>query len=256
VSLGVALAAAATNFWLTVSLLNECCDWGSKALAHLGTAEGTRDEMILQCGLGQALIRSKGTQFDARAALARTLMLAEALADFTYQFRAIQGLWLFALRVVDFRECMVLARKCELLAESRGNHAATATADWMFGQTRYYLGEYTAAAANLQRSRASYPTAMRKNDFLRYGADLQVCALCYQAVTLWSLGFAEKAVRAGREAIEEARSIDHPVSLCLALASPSSILLVKMGDLDAGERCIDELIDHSDKHSLIPYYAL
>jgi predicted ATPase len=83
-----------------------------------------------------------------------------------------------------------------------------------------------------------------------------VCALCYQAVTLWSLGFAEKAVRAGREAIEEARSIDHPVSLCLALASPSSILLVKMGDLDAGERCIDELIDHSDKHSLIPYYAL
>src|SRR5258707_6688824 len=55
VKLGVALASAATDFWLTVSLLSECCDWGVKALAHLGTAEGTRDEMVLQCGLGLAL---------------------------------------------------------------------------------------------------------------------------------------------------------------------------------------------------------
>jgi predicted ATPase len=61
VSLGVALAAGATDFWLTVSLLEECCDWGNKALAHLGTAEGTRDEMILQCGVGQALTRSRGS---------------------------------------------------------------------------------------------------------------------------------------------------------------------------------------------------
>jgi non-specific serine/threonine protein kinase len=28
-----------------------------------------------------------------------------------------------------------------------------------------------------------------------------------------------------------------------------------MGDLEAAERCIDELIDHAGKHSLIPYYA-
>ena len=159
------------------------------------------------------------------------------------------------LRVVDFRECLALARKYELLAESTGHLAATATADWMFGQTRYYLGEYTAAAVHLQRTRSSYPIAMRKSDLLRYGADLQVGALCYQAVTLWSLGFPEQAVRAGREAVEEARSIEHPVSLCLALAAPSSTLLMRVGDLDAAERCIDELIDNAGKHSLIPYRA-
>jgi predicted ATPase/DNA-binding winged helix-turn-helix (wHTH) protein len=52
VRLGVTLAAVATDFWLTVSLLSECCDWGLKALACLATAEGTRDEMVLQCGQG------------------------------------------------------------------------------------------------------------------------------------------------------------------------------------------------------------
>ena len=111
VRLGVALPAGAADLWLTVSLLKECYDWGSKALAHLGPAGGSRDEMILQCGFGQALTRSRGTLPAARNALARALMLAEALADFTYQFRAIQGLWLFALRVVDFRECPAFARK-------------------------------------------------------------------------------------------------------------------------------------------------
>ena len=30
---------------------------------------------------------------------------------------------------------------------------------------------------------------------------------------------------------------------------------MKMGDLERAERCIDELIDHAGKHSLIPYYA-
>ena len=75
------------------------------------------------------------------------------------------------------------------------------------------------------------------------------------AVTFWSLGFAERAIRSGRDAIEEARGVNRPVSLCIALAAPSSILLVKMGDLERAERCIDELIDHAGKHSLIPYYA-
>ena len=255
VRLGVTLAAEATDFWLTVSLLSECCDWAVKALANLGAAGGTRDEMVLQCGLGLALTYVRGMTPDARSALTKALTLAETLADFSHRFRALYGLWLFALRVVDFRECLALARQYELLAETTGDPAAGATADWMLGMSRYYLGEHAGAAANLQRARATYPMAMRRGDLIRFGTDMQVSALCYQAVTFWSLGFADKAIRAGRDAIKEARAVHHPVSLCLALAAPSSILLVKMGDLEAAERCIDELIDHAEKHSLTPYHA-
>jgi predicted ATPase/DNA-binding winged helix-turn-helix (wHTH) protein len=255
VRLGVTLAAVATDFWLTVSLLSECCDWGVKALARLGSAEGTRDEMVLQCGLGLALTYVRGMTQEARSALTKALMLSEALADFSHQFRAIYGLWLFALRVVDFRECLALARKYEQLAENIGDPTASATANWMLGMSRYYLGEHASAAANLQRARASYPIAMRSGDLIRFGVDMQVSALSYQAVSFWSLGFADRAIRAGRDAIQEARGVSHPVSLCIALAAPSSILLVKVGDLEAAERCIDELIDHARRHSLIPYYA-
>lgn len=252
---GVALAAVATDFWVATSLLSECCDWGLKAVTQLGTAEGTRDEMRLQCGLGQALTYSRGMQADARAALTRALALAEALADFEYQLRAIYGLWLYALRVVDFRECLAMARKCQLLAEAAGDPTARTSADWTLGQTQYYLGEHTAAVANVRRARATHPSAMRSGDPLRYGADLGSCSYCYQAVSLWSLGLVDQAFQSGRDAIREARSVNHPVSLCIALAAPSSILLVKMGYFDQAESCIDELIDHSAKHSLTPYHA-
>jgi non-specific serine/threonine protein kinase len=254
VKLGVALASVATDFWLTVSLLSECCDWGVKALAHLGTAEGTRDEMVLQCGLGLALTYVRGMTQEARSALTRALTLSEALADFHYRFRALYGLWLFALRVVDFRECLALAHQYELLAETTGDSAASAIADWMLGVSRYYLGEHASAAANLQRARAGYPMALRRGDLIRFGVHMHVSALSYQAVTFWALGFADKAMQASQDAIQEARGVNHPVSLCIALTL-SSIMLVKLGDLKRAEGCIDELIDHAGKHALIPYYA-
>jgi non-specific serine/threonine protein kinase len=254
-ALGVALAAVATDFWIAASLLGECCDWGLKAVAQLGVAEGTRDEMRLQCGLGQSLTYSRGMQADARAALTRALTLAEAWADSAYQHRAIYGLWLYALRVVDFRECLAMARRCQLLAEATGDPTARTSADWALGQTQYYLGEHAAAVVNIRRARATHPIAMRSNDPLRYGADLISCSYCYQAVSLWSLGLVDQAFESGRDAIREARSVHHPASLCIALAAPSSILLVKMGYLDQAESRIDELLDHSAKHSLTPYHA-
>jgi non-specific serine/threonine protein kinase len=125
----------------------------------------------------------------------------------------------------------------------------------MFSAARYYLGEHAAAAANLRRTVAACMPAMRSSDQIRIGTDQLSSIFCYQAVTFWSLGFAEKAYQAGRDAIREARSVSYPATLCIALAAPSSILLVKMSKFDEAERCIDELIDHSAKHSLTPYHA-
>ena len=140
VGIGVALAASATDFWLAMSLLNECCDWGLQAVAQLGDAEGTRQEMMLQSGLGQALTFSRGMQSDAHAALTRALELAESLADYERQVDALYGLWLFALRVVDFRECLALAERCQVLAEATPGSVGNITAYWMLGQSQVLPG--------------------------------------------------------------------------------------------------------------------
>jgi len=126
--------------------------------------------MVLQCGVGLALTYVRGMTPEARSALTKALLLSEELGDFNHRFRALCGLWLFALRVVDFRGCLALARKYELLAGTIDDPAASATADWVLGMSRYYLGEHAAAAANLQRARlVSDSDAKRRPDSLWYG---------------------------------------------------------------------------------------
>ena len=254
-TLGVALAGATADFWVAMSLLSEYCDWGLKAVAQLGTAAGSRDEMKLQCGLGKALTYSRGMGDDAKAAITRALTLAEALGEPEYQLRSTYTLWLFALRVVDLRQCLALAQACGSLAETMHDASAKAMADFAAGQTQYYLGEHVAAATNLARARAIYPVEMRGGDPIRLGADLLTCSSCYQAVTFWSLGRIDQAYQAGRDAIRQAHEVNHVVSLCTALAASSSILLVKMGFLEEAEHCIEALIKHAQQHSLTPFYA-
>lgn len=253
--IGIALAAAATDFWCALALLSECCDWGMKAVARLGSAEGTRDEMRLQCSLGQSCTYSKGMRLDGKAALERAAILAEALREPTYLIRIYYALWLFDLRISSFRESITHARKCEVIGTDNGDAMASAAADLMLGQSHYYLAEHARAAQHLARARATYPLELRGGDPIRYGVDLSTSIRCYRSVTLWSLGFVDQAYQLQREAVAGARDVNDPVSLCIALAAPSSIFLVKMGYLDEAERCIDELIDHSEQHSLTPYTA-
>jgi len=255
-ALGVALAAAATDFWIALSLLHECGEWGLKAVSRLGAAEGTREELMLQCGLGQALSYSKGMQRDAQAVLARALALAESLGEYAYQFRAIYGLWLVALRVADFRTCLRLCEACARLGQQAHDQTASAAADFTYGLTRFYLGEHTEALANLQRARETYPVSVRGGDPIRYASDLLTSALAYEAVTLFSLGHLDRAVDVGRDAVREAHRIGHPASLCIALHMAALVFLVRLGLLDEADRSVTEQMDHAARHSLHPYHAV
>src|SRR5262249_32057205 len=58
--LGSQLAAAAGNFWLATSLLDECSNWTGKALAELDGTAGNGHEMVLRNSLGQSLMFTEG----------------------------------------------------------------------------------------------------------------------------------------------------------------------------------------------------
>jgi predicted ATPase len=211
--------------------------------------------MLLQWALGQALTHSRGAPTEARVALNRALLLAENMADAEYQFRVLFGLWLFLLRSAELRECIALCRKYEELAVVTGDNAERVVADNIYGQTLYYLGEHEAAVGRLEQVRAAFAMHPRGGYRIRIGADIVVATLCYQAVALWSLGWADGALRIGRDAVEEARRIGHPVSLSIALTAPRSTLLLKMGYLDEAEREIATLIEHTRAHSLPVHHS-
>jgi non-specific serine/threonine protein kinase len=253
--LGVELAAVTMDFWVAALLLSECCEWAGKALTQLGAAAGTRHEMALQSGFAVTVMPTKGMSLDARAALERSLVLAQEFDDVDYQQRATYGLWQFSLRTAQFRASLDFARRYEEIARRAANPGAQTTADMMTGVAQTLLGEHLEAGERLRPSLAGQPIAARYRDIVR-GIDVRVAALNYVVINQWCRGLLDQAVSAGQRVIEEARELDHPLSLCRALVWPTPQLLLTLGELDTAERQLSEGLDLAQRHAMGLNYAL
>ncbi len=253
-TIGVALAAAGADFWVAVSRVAESCEWSDKALAQIGSAAGTRYEMILQCNLGMSMTYTRGMVEDAREALTRGLALAQTFADFDYQQRTTFGLWVFSARSLALNEALAVARSYETMA-GPGDQQSEAVANWLVGIPLIYLGEHIEASTRLQQAIDRYPIRNRRRDTIRFGADLRASASGHLSVSLLSQGRVDAALQAAVRAVEEAHHGNQPTVLCVALVFAAGFISLSLGDLDAAERYGEELIILAQKHALGPYYA-
>ncbi|SMF03453.1 non-specific serine/threonine protein kinase [Tistlia consotensis] len=254
-SLGVALAATATDFWVAVSLVAECCEWAGKALAALGEAAGTYHEMVLQCGLGFALIFTQGMGAAPREALIRTLSLARQSGDFDYQQRATYGLWLFSARAMALDDALAFAREYEEVARVRGLQSR-AMAAWLVGIPQTYLAAHDEAGERLRWAIDHYPVERRRRDMIRFASDLRASAMSHNTVNLLSQGLVAAASQTAMSAIEEARRTNQPTVLCVALAWAAGFVFLSLDELELAQGCGEELVDHAERHALHPFHAV
>ena len=253
--MGVALAAAAADFWLAVSLVAEAAEWSSKALARIGDAAGTRCEMALQYNLGRALMHTHGMTDGAHAALTRALTLARDNADIDHQQRVTVGLWLFSLRAAALHDALANARQYEEVARL-GDPQSRAVADWLICIPQIYLGTHIEASERFQRANDQYPIASRGRDIVRFMGDLCTVAFSHFSVSLLSQGLLDAAAKMSMRAIEEARFTNQPITFSISLACAAGFVFLGLGELDVVERYSDELIDHAYRHALRPYIAI
>ncbi len=254
--LGGQLAAAAVNFWLATSLLDECSNWIRKALAGL---EGNADaelEMVLRSGLGQSLMFTEGVTPATFANLTRALSLAEAIGSIEHQKRAVHGLWQISLRSVELRRALQLSRQYAGFAQSDTDFAATRTANLMVGMSLTYLAEYVEATSLLEQAIHDYPVAQRQREMASLGLDALSSAYGHLSTCLFARGRIDAAIRAAERSIEEAQQIGQPVALCLAMTRPAGLLFPEVGAFDTAERRIAAILEQADLHSLGTFRAL
>jgi len=75
------------------------------------------------------------------------------------------------------------------------------------------------------------------------------------AMTMWSLGFPNKAVEHARQTIEEAASMDHPVTLSVVLIWGIFVFLWT-GDLRSADEHVDWFVSRAQTYSMGPYLAV
>lgn len=254
--LGAYLAAAAVNFWLATSLLDECSNWIGKALANMGDADDLEHEMVLRNGLGQSLMFTEGMTSATHANLTRALSLAEAIGSIEHQKRAVHGLWQISLRSVELRKALQLSRRYAEFARSDTDLAATHTANLMVGMSLTYLAEYAEASSLLEQAIHHYPAAQRQREMASLGLDALSSAFGHLSTCLFARGLIDGGIRAAERSIEEAQQVGQPVALCLAMTRPAGLLFPEVGAFDTAERHIAAILEQADRHALGTFRAL
>jgi predicted ATPase/DNA-binding winged helix-turn-helix (wHTH) protein len=254
IEIGTALAAAAAPLLLELSLLTECRRWTAQAIAALDdTTRDTRREMELQAALGLSLMFSESNSEEALIAIARGLELAEALADLPNQLQLLGRLHLFHYRTGDFRTALAVARRSEVVAREMADPAAIAAAHSLLGISHHLTEDLVTARMHLEAAIGHVPVS-RRIDTLHFGLDYRNRAGICLARTLWLLGYPDQATTVARRTVEDAATLDHPVTLCIALIWAVSVFLWN-GDWTSAEESIDRLIAHARNRSLVPYEA-
>ncbi len=252
-AIGIRLAAASCDFWIAESLIAECRDWSGRALAQLGDALGSRDEMVLQCAYGRTLLYTQGMVEGSLLALTKGLSLSEELDEPDFQQRASMDIWLFKSRSAQLVEALEAARRLEEMTRDR-EIQFRAAADWIVGISLTYLAAHREAAERLQRASETYPVERREKDLIRLGSDLRASSAGHLTVNLVSLGEHEGAAQSAMRAVAEARETRHATALCIALVW-AGFTFITLGKLGPSEQIGEELVEHAYKHGMQPFHA-
>jgi predicted ATPase/DNA-binding SARP family transcriptional activator len=255
-AIGVALTAAAVPLWFQQSLLVECRGRAERALASLGPrpARDARREMQLSAALLVSLMHTKGAAADTIEAWTRVLEIAEGLADIEYQLRALWGLWHFRISRGEFRASLELAEAFSDRVARTANPADRSVGERMLGASLHYLGDLANARRHLEHMLGHYVAAARQSHTIRFQYDQPSVARMILARILWLQGFPDKARRAAQGNVEDARAIDHALSVCGAL-EVAWLVEIWSGDWAAAERSVATLLDHSARHALAVWHA-
>jgi predicted ATPase len=99
-----------------------------------------------------------------------------------------------------------------------------------------------------------YVAAARQSHTIRFQYDQPLLARMILARILWLQGFPDQALRMAESTVEDARAIDHAVSICGAL-EVACLVAIWSGDLAAAARSVAMLLDHSARTALSVWNA-
>jgi tetratricopeptide (TPR) repeat protein len=189
-----------------------------------------------------------------RTAIEQGLGLAETLGDRQHQLHLLAGLNIFLTRTGDFRSALAVAERSLPIAREIGDAAGIIMSEWMLGVSHHLVGDQAAAQrhCDIGLELAAASGHVQVNFF---GYDHRVRALVALARVLWVRGMPERALEVAHQAIGEAATRNHPVTVCISYIYTIPVFLWT-GDLDGAQERIERLITHAAKYSLRPYHAV
>jgi len=221
----------AVSYWHKAGLRANYRSADAEAIAHLSkgldllatlpeTPARHNREIDLQLALGipQASAKGHGSA-EAMAAYTRAHELCNRLGGETSQFfSALRGLWTGYRALGQMRTTRDLADRLVAIARRSGDQSLLLEAHHAQWTTQYCLGKWRSVCEHTAQGLALYRPEHFSHAFIYSGHDSAVCATAHEGVSLWMLGFPDRALARAEEAVTLSRKLAHPPSVMHALS--------------------------------------
>ncbi len=175
-------------------------------------------EFKFQIPLGVALLTTKGYAApEVGPVFERARQLGQKLAGPAEQFFIHWGIWAWRVVREELQLCNQMADEAQKIVEPIGDPGLQMEAWFIPALTSFYLGDLESSLRCCQQGFALYDEQTAKLYARHTGQNVGVTMQCYWALSLWHLGYPDQAIARIQQAVETARSVNHPFSLAYAL---------------------------------------
>ena len=175
-------------------------------------------ELELQATLALALTAARGyaaTEVEQTYARARTL--CDQLSNSPQLFPVLYGLFIFHWCRGHLRTAQDGASEMLDIALRAGDPELQLIGHGALGEITWHIGDNKTALDHLNKAYSQYDENVHASHASVYGLDFGVMVLSYLDSAQLMLGYPDRSLQAGNEAVALARRLKHPVILCSAL---------------------------------------
>ncbi len=207
----------------------------------------------LQSGLARALAASEGYSTpETGAAFAHAAKLARETGDQTSLISVLYGLYMFHLNRSELDPAHELAAELMTLARGAGDEQALLIGVRALGTTAMWRGRFVEAISHQEAALKLFDAGRERRQPGAFSHDPLVSILSNLAWILLAIGRPNKALARSEAAVDEARSLGHPVSLAVALHRSCQFRHLSR-DLEPVHERVGELLQIADEHNL-PFF--
>lgn len=253
--MGVSLLAWSVPVWLATSMLAEYRQLAERAIACIDAGQcgvvDAQEEMRLCETLGHAIWHTRGGGSAMEAAFKRALEIAQRLQAAPSQLRCLFGLWLVCNAEGDYLGSLQRAEQFGDIAAASKDASVHQTHERMMALGAHFQGDQALGGDFAQRVVDQPVHRDRARRVRGFQFDQRVAGLTVMARVRWMQGHPDQALAHASEAVQEALSIDHPLSLCYAIAIGAAPVAFWCGEDALARQWSAMLKRFSDEHSLL-----
>jgi len=220
----------------------------ARELIHKVPRSKERDQMELgiQIDYGLAMVQKEGEYVAEYAdAFKRARELCRETGENHRLFSVLSGLTNHYKQKPDFQLTLSYCHEMVQLARNAGDDEMLVQAQWAFGSTNFFMGDFTGAHANFESCIRTYDP--QKHRTLSYhSGESPLHAFIFDAMTLWILGYPEQAEKRLQESNRISRELD-PFTLVAFLCMAAKYDSIRR-DFQRAARWIQEGRERAAEH--------